>query len=64
MWDSRSKRMKPRMGIGEACEQAGITIQTFNLWRRNDPSLDKLIEQVDEASMDMVRDLSQNIIQD
>jgi hypothetical protein len=52
------------MGIGEACEQAGITIQTFNLWRRNDPSLDKLIEQVDEASMDMVRDLSQNIIQD
>jgi ribosomal protein S7 len=52
------------MGIGEACAEAWITLQSFNLWRRSDPSLDKLIEQVDEASMDMMRDLSQNIIQD
>lgn len=64
VWDTKTKKMKPRMGIGEACDKAWISIQTFNSWRREDPALDKLITQVNEASMDMIKDISQNIIQD
>lgn len=62
IWDSKAKRLKPRMTIANACHEVGITPQTYNSWLREDPLLAQMVEDVYASHRQMMDDMANWII--
>ena len=62
IWDSKAKRLKPRMTIAQACSMVDITPQTYNTWLREDPLLAQMVEDVYASHRQMMDDMANAII--
>lgn len=62
IWDSKAKRLKPRMTIAQACSLVDITPQTYNTWLREDPLLAQMVEDVYASHRQMMDDMANAII--
>lgn len=62
IWDSKAKKLKPRMTIAQACSEMGITPQTYNNWLREDPLLAQMVEDVFASHRQMMDDMANAII--
>lgn len=62
IWDSKAKRLKPRMTIAQACSMVDITPQTYNTWLRDDPLLAQMVEDVYASHRQMMDDMANAII--
>ena len=62
LWDSKTKRLKPKMTIAQACSEVGITPQTYNSWLRDDVLLAQMVEEVKASHRQMMDDMSEGII--
>lgn len=62
IWDSKAKRLKPRMTIAQACSLVDITPQTYNTWLREDPLLAQMVEDVYASHRQMMDDMANTII--
>ena len=62
IWDSKAKRLKPRMTIAQACSEVWITPQTYNTWLREDPLLAQMVSEVHASHRQMMEDMANSII--
>jgi len=62
LWDSKAKRLKPKMTIAQACSELGITSVTYNTWLREDPLLSQMVEEVKNSHRQMMDDMAEWII--
>lgn len=62
IWDSKVKRLKPRMTIAQACSDIGITSVTYNNWLKEDKLLAQMVEDVKHSHRQMMDDLAESII--
>lgn len=62
LWDSKTKRLKPKMTIAQACSEVWITPQTYNSWLREDVLLAQMVEEVKASHRQMMDDMSEGII--
>lgn len=62
IWDSKVKRLKPRMTIAQACSDVGITSVTYNNWLKEDKLLAQMVEDVKHSHRQMMDDLAESII--
>ena len=62
IWDSKAKRLKPRMTIAQACSEVWITPQTYNTWLREDPLLAQMVSEVHASHRQMREDMANSII--
>ena len=62
IWDSKAKKLKPRMTIAQACSEMGITPQTYINWLREDPLLAQMVEDVFASHRQMMDDMANAII--
>lgn len=62
LWDSKAKRLKPKMTIAQACSELGITPVTYNSWLREDALLAQMVEEVKASHRQMMDDMSEGII--
>lgn len=59
LWDSKAKRLKPKMTIAQACSELGITSVTYNTWLREDPLLSQMVEEVKNSHRQMMDDMAE-----
>lgn len=62
LWDSKAKRLKPKMTIAQACSELGITSVTYNTWLREDSLLAQMVEEVKNSHRQMMDDMAEGII--
>lgn len=62
LWDSKAKRLKPKMTIAQACSELGITPVTYNSWLREDALLAQMVEEVKASHRQMMDDMAEGII--
>lgn len=62
IWDSKAKRLKPRMTIAQACSEVWITSVTYHVWLKEDPLLAQMVENVHNSHRQMMDDMANSII--
>ena len=62
IWDSKAKRLKPKMTIAQACSEVGITSVTYHTWLREDPLLEQMVNEVHASHRQMMDDMANSII--
>jgi len=62
IWDSKAKRLKPKMTIAQACSEVWITSVTYHTWLREDALLAQMVEEVHASHRQMMEDMANSII--
>lgn len=62
IWDSKSKRLKPRMTIANACSEVWITSVTYHSWLKEDKVLAQMVEDVKNSHRQMMEDMASSIV--
>lgn len=62
IWDSKAKRLKPKMTIAQACSELWITSVTYHTWLREDKLLSQMVEEVKASHRQMMDDMSSSIV--
>lgn len=62
IWDSKAKRLKPKMTIAQACSEVGITAVTYHTWLREDALLAQMVDEVHASHRQMMDDMANSII--
>lgn len=62
IWDSKSKKLKPKMTIAQACSEVWITVPTYRNWLNADPVLANMVEEVYASHRQMMDDISTSIV--
>lgn len=62
IWDSKAKRLKPRMTIAQATSEVWITSVTYHKWLKEDKLLAQMVEDVKNSHRQMMDDMAESII--
>lgn len=62
IWDSKSKKLKPRMTIANACSEVWITSVTYHSWLKEDKVLAQMVEDVKNSHRQMMEDMASSIV--
>ncbi len=62
VWDSKAKRLRPKMTIAQACSEVGIVPVTYYTWLKEDEVLAQMVEEVHNSHRQMMEDMANSII--
>ena len=62
IWDSKVKKLKPRMTIAQACSEVGTTSVTYHTWLKEDPLLAQMVDDVKNSHRQMMDDMAGSIV--
>lgn len=62
IWDSKAKKLKPKMTIAQACSEVWISSVTYHWWLKEDAVLAQMVEEVHNSHRQMMEDMANSII--
>ena len=59
IWDSKAKKLKPKMTIAQACSMVDISAVTYHSWLKEDKLLAQMVDEVHYSHRQMMDDMAQ-----